>query len=240
MPRSSVSSIRAAALGLPRHERLQDPLRLREMLGGRRDVAPAVHRPAGHALEDHDLAGAARRQRREDEVLPHARDDVEADGRELRPRRHPGHVREGERAHRLVELRALCVALEELRDRALAGRDDHEVAVGGVPLEVVEARLVEDELAAARCEVLHPARELDALIDGLRQHGRGGRPSRSPSHLESRDAARRGRSPRPEGRCRPRSRSRAHARCRARSRTCTGSTSRGRRGSARACGRRRW
>ena len=143
MPSSSVSSTEPAPLRLPRQERLEDPLRLREVLLGRGDVAPAVHRPAGDALEDHDLARARRRQRREDEVLADARDQVEADGRELRPRRHPGDVRERERAHRLVELRPLGVALEEPRDLALAGRDDDEVAGGGVPLEVVDRRLVE-------------------------------------------------------------------------------------------------
>ncbi len=79
----------------------------------------------------------------------------------------PCHVGEREGAHRLVELRALGVTLEEPRDVALAGRDDDEVAVGGVALEVVDGGLVEDELAAARGEVLHPAGELDALVDRL-------------------------------------------------------------------------
>ena len=100
MPLSSVSSMsrqRSASQGMNVsriHFDCARGARLR-----RRDVGPAVHRAAGDALEDHDLAGPARRQRREDEVLAHARDEVEAHGGELGPRRHARHVRERERAH---------------------------------------------------------------------------------------------------------------------------------------------
>ena len=85
-----------AALCLPRKERLEDPLRLGEMLLRACHIAPAVHWPARNALEDHDLAGAACRQGREDEVLADGRNQVEGNSRELRAWRHAGDVGQGE------------------------------------------------------------------------------------------------------------------------------------------------
>ena len=73
------------------------------------------------------------------------------------------------RAHRLVERRARGVALEQLRDRALAGGDDDEVAVGGVALELRHADLGDLDRAAAFGDDLHEARKLDPLIDRLRR-----------------------------------------------------------------------
>ena len=108
-------------------------------------------------------------------------DQVEADGGELRPRRHPGHVGERERPHRLVVRRALGVALEQARDLALAGGDDDEV--------VSRARSARGRRAAprgarrcrrARSNSVQPARHLHPLVDRLRRAGRAATPSRSP------------------------------------------------------------
>ena len=67
--------------------------------------------------------------------------------RVLCARRHPRHVGECERAHRLVERGALGVALEEAGDLALAGCDDDQVGRVRVALEVGDGRVVEHELA---------------------------------------------------------------------------------------------
>ena len=158
-----------AALGLPGQERLEHPLAPLEMLLRRRHVAPAVHRPAGDALEDHDLARARRGERREDEVLADGRDQVEADGRELGARLHPGHVGERERALRRTVRRTGRVALEQLRDLAFAGGDDDEVVLLGVAIEVGDRDVVQDDGAALLLELLHPERDLQALVDRLRR-----------------------------------------------------------------------
>ena len=158
-----------AALRLPRQERLEDPLRLGQVLVRRGHVAPAVHRAAGDALEDHDLARARGGQRGEDEVLADGRDQVEAHGGVVRPRRHARDVRERERAHRLVVRRTRRVALEQRHDLSLAGRDDDQVVLLRVLLQVVDARVVDDELAALPLQLLHPAGDLHALVDRLRR-----------------------------------------------------------------------
>ena len=140
MPRSSVSSIapqRSASHGMKVSRIHFDFAR---WSAGVETSAQQSIGPPGTPSKTMISQVPARRQRREHEVLPHPRDDVEADGRELGPRRHPGHVGECEGAHRLIELRPLCIALEEPRDLALAGRDDDEVAVAGVPLEIVDGR----------------------------------------------------------------------------------------------------
>src|SRR5439155_25264625 len=143
------------------------PLRPGEVLVRRRHIRPAVHRPAGHALEHHDLALASGRQRGKDEVLAHPWTEVEADGGVVGSRRHPGDVRERERTHRLIERRTVGVALEQAGDVALARGDDDEVARIHVALEIVDGRFVDHETAAARLEMLEPARILYALVDGL-------------------------------------------------------------------------
>ena len=183
MPLSSVSSMSRHALRLPRQERLEDPLALREVLLRGGDVAPAVHRAAGDALEDHDLAGARCCQRRKHEVLADGRDQVERDGRVLRAWGHPGHVREREGALRRAVRGARRVALEELRDLALAGGDDHEVVLARVGLEVGNGRVVQDELPALPLERLHPAGHLQALVDRL---GRPLEPRRPVDRLSAR------------------------------------------------------
>ena len=118
------------------------------------DVLPAIHRAAGNALEHHDVAGAAVGQRREDEILADRRDQVEVDGRVVRARRHAVHIGQRQRALRLVEGRLFGVALEQLRDVALAGGDDGQVGRGGVGFEVGDAGLLDLERAAAALELL--------------------------------------------------------------------------------------
>jgi len=85
----------------------------------------------------------------------------------LRPRRHPRHVGERQRPHRLVVRRAFGVSCEEAHDFALACCDDHEIVVLRLTLEVVHADVVDDDVAAALFELPHPAVDLHALVDGL-------------------------------------------------------------------------
>ncbi len=138
------------------------------MLGRRRHIAPAVHGATGHALEHHDLAGAADRQRGEHEVLAHTGDEVEVDGRVLGAGRHAVHIGQRQGALRLVVGAAAGVALEHLGDGALAGGHDHEVVALRPALQVVHAGFVHQQLATQAAEFGHPAGHLHALVDRLR------------------------------------------------------------------------
>ena len=59
------------------------------------------------------------------------------------------------------------MAVKQARDDAIGSGDDHEIALIRVARDVGNRRLVELERPADRLEVLQPARELDALVDGL-------------------------------------------------------------------------
>jgi hypothetical protein len=80
------------------------------------------------------------------------------------PRLHPFHVGEGQRALRFVERRLVRVALEQLGDLALAGRDDHEVGIAGVCLKIPHARFQDFEPSAAFRKLIRPARLIPFLV----------------------------------------------------------------------------
>ena len=82
---------------------------------------------------------------------------------------HAMQIGQGQRALRLVERRFFGVALEQLCDVALAGRDDGEVRGCGIVFEVGDRRLLDLERAAAALELLHPHRIFGALVDALRR-----------------------------------------------------------------------
>lgn len=84
------------------------------------------------------------------------------------PRCRSRDVREGQRTARPVVRGEFGVAREELAQLALARGDYDEIVRSGVPFEVVDARLVQHDLAAAAVrELLDPGRTLDPLVDGV-------------------------------------------------------------------------
>ncbi|MNZ62715.1 hypothetical protein D3C78_808440 [compost metagenome] len=137
------------------------------MFLGRLDLVPAVHRPAFDAFEVDDVARAAVGQAGEVDVLTDARIDADVQRAVVVARQHAVHVGQRDGAQRTVEHAALGVALEQLADLALAAGDDHQVAGGGVALQLGEARFLDHQLATKRFELGHPARHLDALVDRL-------------------------------------------------------------------------
>ena len=129
-------------------------------------LAPAIHGTAGNALEHHDFTRPRRGQRREDEIFPDGRRDIEGDaGRRVGGK--PGDVGQSERALRLVERRAFGVAFEQLDDVALATGQNHKIAIPGIVFQIGNAGFVDREFAATLLKLLHPARILDPLVDRL-------------------------------------------------------------------------
>src|SRR5207248_4046269 len=157
----------ASPLRFPRQKLLEKLAGPVQVLFWVTDIVPAVHRPAGDAFEDHDLAAAAHRQRREDEVLADAGYQVEADRRILWTRLEPGDVGERERALRRVIRRFLRVSAEEIPDRATPGRNDDEVVIAGESLQLLDSGFANEKLAVPAGELLHPGRDLQPLVDRL-------------------------------------------------------------------------
>ncbi len=136
------------------------------MVFGCADVVPAVHRAAGDAFEDHDVAGAGGGEGREGAVFADTGDQAVVDGTLLRPRCRSRDVRQGQRAARPVVRGEFAVAREESAQLAPACADHDEIVRAGVPFEVVDARLVQHDLAeAAVRELLKPGSALDPLVD---------------------------------------------------------------------------
>ena len=136
------------------------------MLFGRLGALKAIGRPARNAFKHHDLAGPGRGQRREDEILAGRRRDVESNARWI-VGSEAGDVGESERALRLVERRALGIALEQLDDVALAAGDEHKIAAARIVFQICDPGVANDQFAAAVRKLLHPAGIFDALIDRL-------------------------------------------------------------------------
>ncbi|CAM5485033.1 hypothetical protein SALBM217S_10760 [Streptomyces griseoloalbus] len=142
-----------------------------EVLGRVLDVRERVERAAGYALPEQDVGAAGRGERRHDEHLADAGDQVAADRlgvRVLRARAQAVHVGDGEGALRGAVRGALGVAGEHLHQLALAGGDEHQVVGAGEVVEVADGGAVDDELSAALGEGLHPAGHLDPLVHRLR------------------------------------------------------------------------
>lgn len=140
------------------------------MFGGVADAVEDVERAAGYALPEQDVGAARGGERRHDEQLADARDQVAADTvvvGVLRARAEAVDVGDGQCALGLAVRGALGVAGEHRHQFALARRDEDQVVRAGEVVEVADRRAVDDELAAALGERLHPAGHLHPLVDGL-------------------------------------------------------------------------
>jgi hypothetical protein len=153
---------------LPRHELPDQRLDLAKLGLGVGLRVEHVERPARDAFEEQDFTRTRLRQRGDHEQLADPRDDVRGHAGDI-VRRDAAGEHERKRAHRLIVGRAGGVAFEQMRDRPLAGGDHHQVAVGGISLELGNADLGDLDRAAALRDEIHEARELQPLIDRLRR-----------------------------------------------------------------------
>ena len=179
MPLASVSSHLGGARAFPGQVGVQETLARGQVLGWRFEVAPAVQRAAGHALEHHDVAGAAERQRGEHEVLADAGHQVEGHARIVWRGRQAVHIGQRQRALRLVELQARGVALEQLDHLALAGGQDDQVVALRQRFQLGHAHVLDQQIAAAlakrsshtgifrRWSTAWAGRSSGAAVDGL-------------------------------------------------------------------------
>jgi hypothetical protein len=156
-------------LGFPGQIVFEKALARGQVLLRRAHVAPAIERAARHALEHHDVAGPAERQRGKHEVFAYARNHVERDARIVWRLFEAVHVGQRERTLWLVERRARRVALEEPHHFSLAAGENDEVVRVGERFELGDACILNHKTAAARFDLLQPRRHLHALVDRLRR-----------------------------------------------------------------------
>jgi hypothetical protein len=135
------------------------------------DALEDVERAAGYALPEEDVRAAGGGEGRHHEELADAGDEIAADRvvvGVLGARAQTVDVRDGQRALRLRVRGAGGVAAEHRHQLALARRDEDQVVRTGEEVEVGDGSAVDDELAAALGERLHPAGHLHALVHRLR------------------------------------------------------------------------
>ena len=215
MPLTSVQLHLAAAVGLPREEGVEHPVRLLEVLLGGSATSPQQSigpsgTPSNTMISHGPVVVSAGNTKYSPTPGQRLKQTAEYSGRGVIP---VTYVSASARIGRSNVERSGSRSKSD-DDVTLAGGDDHERAVVGVALEVVERGLVDREVAAERVEVLQPPRVLHALVDRQCRAGRDGTRTRAPSRRAAPGAGSRTESPPPAGTCRPRSRRRAHAPCR--------------------------
>ncbi|RMR98049.1 hypothetical protein ALP75_202443 [Pseudomonas syringae pv. actinidiae] len=137
-------------------------------MGFRRfDVLPAVQRATGNAFKNHDFAGAAGGQRRKHKVFAYTGDQVERDPRERRTWGHALDVSQCQCALWLTEQGALRVFGELIDHLTFACGQQHQIVTQRQRFQLIDANIIDHQIATPLDELVHPYRHFHALVHRL-------------------------------------------------------------------------